>query len=937
MTDVDIAIDRIAHREIDIALVPTAIQHKILALAPLGKDELVAVLSPSNPLARKERVLACDLKDQRFIMPPPGNLRFVPWDKFLLQWGLFPRIVVETDDLELAKHLAQHDVGMTIAPRWSLNNDVTRRLSVPGQAISGPVPPPLVPAHAERAHGRAGEPPHDRNASTTAQPQPIPQAPDASSLLHWQGLLLGAISRAHATFLSSSSAADAFEGLLQDFLALTQSSFGFVGEVVMDEQGHSILRARAITDISWDGESRRFLEENRAEGLPFANHNSLFGAVLRTGEAVIANQPATDPRSGGLPPGHPRLNSFMGLPVRASGNLVAVVGLANRPQGYAVADIALLDPMIATVGQLVEARRHQIQRAADAERLRQSERRWRSLADLSSDWYWEQDAEFRLVHLSGEIEHKNAAGLGNLQMGTRRWELPVTNLTEADWRAHRAVCEAHLPYRDFEMEFRNDAGVSYWISVSGAPLFDDQGGFIGYRGMGRDITEQKRTESHIEWLAYCDELTGLPNRRRLIERLEQARKDSAQLERHGALILMDLDHFRRVSDSLGVDRSDEVLKLVAQRLGHSVRPNDTLARLGGDEFAILMEGLPAEAAAAQAVVDTLAGMVREVLSQPYAVGDAELVCTVSMGAVLFIDHTCSVHELMQRADLAMFQAKATGRNTHRFFMPAMQDSLVESQRLETDLRQALAKDALVVHYQPIVDSDGHTLGVEALVRWPHPVRGMISPADFIPIAEQSGLIVAVGQAVLRTACRQLAVWVQDPRTQHLSIAVNVSMREFQQPGFTEQVLQTLAEFNADPRLLKLEVTESMLMQDAQGTIAVMHALAAEGVGWSLDDFGTGFSSLSYLKRLPVERLKIDQSFVQGVIGDPHDATIACALIDLAASFGLTVVAEGVETAEQHEFLRTNGCTCFQGYFHGRPMPIEQLQQRLLDEGSVSEL
>jgi diguanylate cyclase (GGDEF)-like protein/PAS domain S-box-containing protein len=800
------------------------------------------------------------------------------------------------------------------------------------QVISAPAPSPLESAATEPKSGAPERALHVEDPSPKRSAfEAGAHSQGAPSRLAWQSLLLDAIARAHATFLSSPSAADAFEGLLQDFLALTESAFGFVAEVVTDEQGSSILRARAITDISWDAASRQFFAENRAEGLPFASLNTLFGAVLRTGEAVISRDPSTDVRSGGLPPGHPPIGAFMGLPVHASGSLVAVVGLANRAGGYAPTDIGLLNPLTTTVGHLIEARRHQLQRAADAERLQQSERRWRSLADLSSDWYWEQDSEFRLKYLDGEIELKNAAGLGNMQLGTHRWDLPVKNMTEADWKVHRALIEAHRPYRDFELEFHGEDGASYWISLSGVPAFNDVGEFIGYHGMGRDISEQKRTELHIEWLAFVDDLTCLPNRRRLIERLEQAQKLSEQLERHGALLLMDLDHFRKVSDSLGVERSDQVLKLVTQRLEHSVRPNDTLARLGGDEFAVLMEALPAERAAARAVAAAMASTINEVLSQPLAVGDAELVCTVSIGIVVFFDQNCTVHELLQRADLAMYQAKAAGRNTHRFFAPAMQESLVESQRLEAELRQAVAKDALIVYYQPIVGCEGQLVGVEALVRWPHPTRGMISPAEFIPIAEQSGLIVALGHSVLRTACHQLASWAGDARTRHLSISVNVSMLEFQQPGFADQVLEALRETHADPRLLKLEVTESVLMQDVQATIAVMRRVSAEGVGWSLDDFGTGFSSLSYLKRLPVERLKIDQSFVQGVNTDPHDAAIASALINLAASFGLTVVAEGVETVAQHEYLKANGCGHFQGYFHGRPMPIAQLQKLILDQ------
>ena len=737
-------------------------------------------------------------------------------------------------------------------------------------------------------------------------------------------LLLGAISRAHARFLSSPRPADAFESLLQDFLAITQSRFGFIAEVVTDADGGPSLRARALSGISRDDAIRHFLAEHGEEGLPLANPQSLFDAGLRTGKPVIANQIAGDASAGGLPAGYPPIDTFLGLPVHAQDRLVAMVGLANRAGGYTQADVDFLEPMAATVGQLVEARRSLLERARDAERLRQSETRWRSIADLSSDWYWEQDADYRLTRLEGDIGRNNPVGAEHLRIGMRRWELPVVNLTEAEWSAHRAVCVAHQPFRDFEMQFSGKGGATSWVSVSGVPVFDDAGNFTGYRGMGRDITAHKRTELYIEWLAYVDDLTGLPNRRRLVERLMQAQDGSARSGRHAALLLLDLDHFHDVNDALGPERSDDVLKMVAQRLRTCVQPGDTLARFGGDEFILLREGLAQDVTSAHAQAEATALAIQQALSPPYVAGDAELVSTCSMGIVVFLDNICTVNELLQRGDLAMYQAKAAGRNSYRFFAPAMHETLLTSQRLEADLRKAVAAGELRVHYQPIVGSDRRAVGVEALVRWNHPVRGFIPPDQFIPAAEQSGLIVAIGHFVLKTACAQLAAWADVPATRMLSISVNVSVREFHQPGFADGVLAALRRSGADPRLLKLEVTESLLMEDVPATVAVMQQLQAEGVGWSLDDFGTGFSSLSYLKRLPVERLKIDQSFVRGLMTDAHDRAIARTLIELAASFHITVVAEGVETTEQHAFLEANGCQFFQGYLYGRPAPVEQL-------------
>jgi EAL domain-containing protein (putative c-di-GMP-specific phosphodiesterase class I) len=306
------------------------------------------------------------------------------------------------------------------------------------------------------------------------------------------------------------------------------------------------------------------------------------------------------------------------------------------------------------------------------------------------------------------------------------------------------------------------------------------------------------------------------------------------------------------------------------------------------------------------------------------VDDGELVSTPSIGIVVFSDHALPADELLKRADLAMYEAKAAGRNTYCFFEPRMQEAAMARLRLESDLRQALAREAMCVYYQPVVNRDGRTTGVEALVRWPRLDGDMVSPADFIPVAERTGLIVALGRQVLGTACRQLAAWGRSPATSALTIAVNVSAREFRHPQFVQHVLTTVEEAGADPRRLKLEITESLLVHDLQDTIAKMAALRSQGIHFSLDDFGTGYSSLSYLKRLPFDQLKIDQSFVRGVLTDPHDAAVACTIIQLARSFGLQVVAEGVETEGQRDYLLANGCESFQGYLFGRPSPVESL-------------
>jgi diguanylate cyclase (GGDEF)-like protein/PAS domain S-box-containing protein len=557
------------------------------------------------------------------------------------------------------------------------------------------------------------------------------------------------------------------------------------------------------------------------------------------------------------------------------------------------------------------------------EALRQSEARWRSLTKLSSDWYWEQDAHFRFVRFDGSIERE--LGTPDAQLyGLTRWEAPHAGVTEAQWRAHRAQLEAHEVFHDFEMQRTSPDGTAIWVSVSGEPIFDAEGRFTGYRGVARNITERKRAEAEIQRLAFYDELTGLPNRRLLMDRLEQAVLASARDGAHGVLLFLDLDNFKGINDTMGHEWGDGLLVQVAQRLAGCVRASDTVARLGGDEFIAVLQGLPADAEQAVAMAESVAQKILAALNQPYDVRGRAMHSTPSIGITLFRGAGMSVAELLQSADLAMYQAKSRGRNTLCFFDQGMQAAAVARSALEADIRAGLPRGEFLLHYQRVVDADGVILGAEALVRWNHPRRGMVPPGDFISVAEQTGLILPLGRHVLREACEELARWAADPARARWTLSVNVSAQEFRHPGFVQQVLDLLAETRADPRRLKLELTESLLLHDVEDGIAKMQVLRALGVGFSLDDFGTGYSSLSYLKRLPLDQLKIDQSFVRDVLFDPNDAAIACTVVALAQSLGLDVVAEGVESDGQRDFLLRNGCRRFQGYLFGRPGPASAL-------------
>ena len=576
------------------------------------------------------------------------------------------------------------------------------------------------------------------------------------------------------------------------------------------------------------------------------------------------------------------------------------------------------------VVQDISRERAALQAAADQlAAAQQSEARFRSLTALSSDWYWEQDKQYRFVRVDGDQESIRAIPSENF-IGLTRWESGVEGVTPAQWAQHRATLEAHQPFRDFEMVRRRLDGSAIWVSISGAPVFDDQGEFVGYRGTGREITARKQAEAEIERLAFYDALTGLPNRRLLIDRLNQAVAASARRACFGALLFIDLDNFKVLNDTRGHHMGDELLKQVATRLTECVRSIDTVARLGGDEFVVMLEELGAVEAEAAAQAEVVGKKVLGAMNKHFDLEGQAHHSSPSIGVTLYFGHQQSVDELLQRADLAMYQSKAAGRNTLRFFDPVMQAAASARAALEIDLRKALQNHEFALHYQPVVDESSSITGVEALLRWTHPVRGMVSPAEFIPVAEQAGLIIPLGQWVLQAACAQLVAWNGSAATRRLTMAVNVSARQFRHPDFTAQLLELLRVSGANPYRLKLELTESMLLSDFDDVIVKMGELRSIGVNFALDDFGTGYSSLSYLKRLPLDQLKIDQSFVRDVLSDPNDAAIARTILSLAQSLDLSVVAEGVETAGQRDFLLKMGCRAFQGYFFGRPVAVEQL-------------
>ena len=479
-----------------------------------------------------------------------------------------------------------------------------------------------------------------------------------------------------------------------------------------------------------------------------------------------------------------------------------------------------------------------------------------------------------------------------------------------------------------ELLVRRKSGTQFWVELEVVSVQAAADEVSHWVAVGRDITQRKTAEDMIRHLAFYDPLTDLPNRQLLLDRLQKATASSARSGQHGALLFIDLDNFKILNDTLGHHMGDQLLKKVAQRLSASVRKTDLVARLGGDEFVVMADDLSNDPAAAAHKARVLGEKVLNTLREPFGLNGHQHFATPSIGVAIFSGAQADVGELLKQADLAMYQAKSMGRNTLCFFDPAMQSAMTANARTGSDLRSGLRRGEFLLYYQPQVDRAGVITGVEALLRWNHPERGLIPPSEFIPVAEDTGLILPLGQWALETACAQLAAWARRPETANLSIAVNVSVRQFRHPDFVDLVMACIRNSGIRPQRLKLELTESLLADRMEITIQKMGMLKALGVTLSLDDFGVGYSSLSVLKRLPLDQLKIDKAFVADVLTDPNDAAISRAIIALAQSLSLQVVAEGVETVEQRDFLTYQGCDQFQGYLFSKPLPIEQLDALL---------
>jgi diguanylate cyclase (GGDEF)-like protein/PAS domain S-box-containing protein len=561
---------------------------------------------------------------------------------------------------------------------------------------------------------------------------------------------------------------------------------------------------------------------------------------------------------------------------------------------------------------------------AAAEALRLSEERYRTAFQTSLDAININcledgryiDCNQAFLDVFG-YEREEVIGNTSLQLGV--WAERHDRVTMADQVQENGIC------RGQEVQFKKKSGELFWGVISASAMEVD--GVPCVLSIIRDLSEVKAAQNEIRSLAYYDPLTGLPNRRLLLEKLRQTLAASDRGGHLHALLFIELDNFKMLNETLGHLSGDILLMEVARRIVTCAREADIVSRFGGDEFALMLEDLSEidEEAAAQA--KTVGEKIQDSIGLPFLLEGREYITTASIGITVFGAGRNGTSELIQEADIAIYQATSAGRNTIRFFSPALQTAVNARATLEEDLRQAIKARQFLLYYQPLV-ARGHLIGAEALIRWQHPKRGLVRPDEFIPLAEETGLILPLGDWVLETAFAQLASWASREQSAHLTLAVNISALQFRQPGFVATVLSALERSGANPNHLKLELTESMLVENFEDVIAKMSELKEHGLSFSLDDFGTGYSSLAYLKRLPLGLLKIDRAFVRDMLADATSGAIAQTIISLGRAMGLSVIAEGVENEEQRGFLAGLGCHTFQGFLFSPPLPLEQFDALL---------
>jgi diguanylate cyclase (GGDEF)-like protein/PAS domain S-box-containing protein len=707
------------------------------------------------------------------------------------------------------------------------------------------------------------------------------------------------------------NARDAMTAIIR---AICETEHWECGRYFYHDQGADVLRLGE----SWGMEEaaiQEFIERSR--GLVYERGAGISGRVWQEGQPIWVADVTADQRAlrKGFADGLGIRGAFV-FPVIAEGKPIGVLAFNSRQ--VREPDVALMQAINVIGSQIGQF----VQRKVAEEVMRASEERFRSLTELSSDIYWEQDEQHRFTSVGGAGSSQLNLGSDH-PIGKKRWEQNYINMTADDWAVHFATLDARQPFRELELCRVDDSGNKVWISVSAEPVFDTSGAFKGYRGVAKDITERKQAEERVYYLANHDALTSLPNRAMFSHILNLWIRSAIRYGRHFAVLFIDLDRFKVINDTLGHEAGDQMLREMGQRLGDTVRKSDVVARLGGDEFVVLIQEV-----SEPRQVEVVAGKILGALMKPLSIQGQECRMTASIGIAMYPADAQDEQSLMKNADIAMYRAKQEGKNTYKFYSQETNVHSFERLALETSLRRALERDEFFLHYQAKLDlKTGRITGVEALVRWQHPELGAVPPGQFIPLAEETGLIVPIGKWVLETACAQNVAWQRDGLPP-LRMSVNLSARQFADEDLLNDIAMALEKSGMPAELLELELTESVVMQNAQRADLVLSAIKRMGARLAIDDFGVGYSSLTHLKRFPIDTLKVDRSFIRNLPHDVEDKAITEAIIAMGKSLNLTVVAEGVETLEQETFLRERACDETQGYYFSKPIPSDQFAELL---------
>ncbi|MBU3697343.1 EAL domain-containing protein [Dechloromonas sp.] len=717
---------------------------------------------------------------------------------------------------------------------------------------------------------------------------------------------LSAMRQNLSRYMGSNDLSGLMQSMLDTAEKVTGSSIGFFHFVDHDQEN--------LTLQAWSTNTLENMCTAEGKGQHYAvSQAGVWVDCIKARQPVIHNDYASLAHKRGLPEGHAPVIRELTVPVIHDGRVVAIIGVGNKPEDYDDQDLQMVSDFAGIAMDLVEAKR------ADDE-LRQAA----AVFENTQDAMMVTDADEKIVRINRAFTEQTGYSAEEA-IGQTPALLRSETSSEAVFKSMYDGLREQGRWRG-ELINRRKNGEAFpvWLTISS--IRDARGMVANYVATFTDISSIKKAEERIHALAFFDSLTQLPNRRLFVDRLQRAISAAARRQSSGAVMLIDLDNFKILNDAEGHEVGDLLLIEVAQRIQGCVRSQDSVARLGGDEFIVLLDDLGADPHQAASRAESVAEKILASLNDTYRLGHIEHHSQASIGVTLFSTQDVNVEELIKHADSAMYSAKNAGRNTIRFFDPSMQAALESRLAMEAELYAALSGEQLKLFYQPQVDELGHTVGAEVLLRWFHPTRGMVSPAQFIPLAESTGQIIGIGRWVIESACRQLKRWEADAVLGRIQLAVNVSARQFRQADFVQTVRTLVDQAGIEPGRLKLELTESIVVDNVADTIEKMHRIRDIGISFSMDDFGTGYSSLSYLKRLPLSQLKIDQSFVRDIASDPNDAAIVEAIIKMGTSLGMHVIAEGVETTVQRKFLAQHGCMAYQGYLFSKPVAIDEFER-----------